>query len=111
MISTVFRNLIFNAIKFTHSGEIIISAIEKQNEIIFSISDTGVGIPKNNIEKLFRLDQNYSTLGTNNETGTGMGLILCKEFIEREGGKIWVESEVGKGSIFYFTIPQPRPSL
>lgn len=105
MISTVFRNLIYNAIKFTHNGEITISAVEKQNEIIFSISDTGVGIPKNSIEKLFRLDQNYSTPGTNMETGTGMGLILCKEFIEKQRGKIWVESEEGKGSTFYFTIP------
>ncbi|NVO02838.1 MAG: PAS domain-containing sensor histidine kinase [Bacteroidetes bacterium] len=105
MISTVFRNLISNALKFSHGGEIRISATESENEIDFSISDTGIGIPKNGIEKLFRLDQNYSTLGTNNEIGTGMGLILCKEFIEKEGGKIWVESEVGKGSVFYFTIP------
>lgn len=106
MISTVLRNLISNAIKFTMPGdEIIVSAMEKQNEIIFSVSDNGVGISKNGIEKLFRIDQSYSTTGTNEETGTGLGLILCKEFVEKHNGKIWVESEEKKGSTFYFTLP------
>jgi len=106
MISTVLRNLISNAIKFTMpGGEIIVSAMEKQNEIIFSVSDNGVGISKNSIEKLFRIDQSYSTTGTNKETGTGLGLILCKEFVEKHNGKIWVESEEKKGSTFYFTLP------
>jgi signal transduction histidine kinase len=64
-----------------------------------------VGISKNSIEKLFRIDQSYSTTGTNKETGTGLGLILCKEFVEKNHGKIWVESEEKKGSTFYFTLP------
>ncbi len=106
MSSTVFRNLISNAIKFTNpNGEIIISVEKKQNEFIFSVADTGIGIPQNSIERLFRIDQSFSTNGTNNEKGTGLGLILCKEFIEKHGGKIWVESKEGKGSCFYFTFP------
>lgn len=106
MIGTVLRNLISNAIKFTMpGGEIIISAVVKQNEILFSVRDTGVGIPMNSIGKLFRIDQNYSTTGTNKENGTGIGLILCKEFVEMQGGKICVESEDRIGSTFYFTLP------
>jgi signal transduction histidine kinase len=106
MINTVFRNLISNAIKFTKpNGEIVISAVKKQNEVIFSVSDTGIGIPKKSIEKLFRLDQSFSTDGTNNEKGTGLGLILCKEFIKIHNGEIWIESEEGKGTCFYFTCP------
>ncbi len=106
IISTVLRNLISNAIKYTHpSGEIIISTKETQGELIISVSDNGVGIPKANIDKLFKIDQSYSTLGTNNEKGTGLGLTLCKEFVEKHGGKIWIDSEVDKGSTFYFTIP------
>lgn len=106
MINTVFRNLITNAIKFTMpGGEINISIMDKQNEIIFSVSDTGVGIPQNSIDKLFRIDQSYSTAGTNKEKGTGLGLILCKEFIEKHDGKIWVESSVGVGTTFNFSLP------
>ncbi len=106
MINTVVRNLISNAIKFTMpGGEITVSVTEKQNEIIFSVSDSGVGISKSSIEKLFRIDQCYSATGTNEETGTGLGLILCKEFVEKHNGKIWVESEERKGSTFYFTLP------
>ncbi len=106
MVGAVLRNLISNAIKFTKlGGEIKISVLEKQNEIFFSISDNGVGISENSIEKLFRIDQSYSTTGTNHETGTGLGLIICKDFIEKNHGKIWVESEQGKGSTFYFTLP------
>lgn len=106
MLSTIFRNLITNAIKFTKSGgNIVISASENKNELTISIKDSGVGISKNRIEKLFRIDESYSTTGTNNEKGTGLGLILCKEFVEKHQGKIWAESEEGIGSTFYFTIP------
>lgn len=106
MISTVFRNLISNAVKFTkHGGEIIIFAERRQNEIIVSVSDNGVGIVKSRINKIFRLDEVYSTAGTDEEKGTGLGLILCKEFVEKHEGKIWIESEVGIGSTIYFTLP------
>ena len=106
MISTVMRNLISNAIKFTApGGSIILSAVEVQNEIKVSVKDNGVGISKASVEKLFRIDENFSTRGTQNEQGTGLGLILCKEFIEKHGGTIWVESEPGKGTIFFFTVP------
>jgi signal transduction histidine kinase len=106
MISTVFRNLISNAIKFTKpGGEIFISINQKQNEITVSVKDSGIGIPAGRIDNLFRIDENYSTPGTNNEKGTGLGLILCKEFIEKHGGRIWVESEPDKGSTFSFSLP------
>ncbi len=105
MISTILRNLVSNAIKFTHpGGKIVLSAEQKPDEWVFSVSDNGVGIKKEAIEKLFRIDENNSTPGTQNEKGTGLGLILCKEFVEKHGGKIWAESEVGKGSKFCFTI-------
>ena len=105
MISTVLRNLISNAIKFTkQDGEIRISAEKKSKEIHIYISDNGVGIKEKRLKNLFRIDENESTSGTNNEKGTGLGLILCKEFVEKHGGKIWVESEEGKGSTFYFSL-------
>ncbi len=108
MITTVLRNLISNAIKFTNKkGTVTISAKKQtdNNFIEISISDTGIGIPKERIGDLFRIDKNKSTQGTENETGTGLGLILCKEFAEKHAGKIWVESEEEKGSSFIFTIP------
>jgi len=70
-----------------------------------SVRDNGIGIAASNIEKLFRIDENYTTTGTNNEQGTGLGLILCKEFIEKHGGRIWVESTEGNGSAFHFSLP------
>jgi ligand-binding sensor domain-containing protein/signal transduction histidine kinase len=106
MISTIFRNLISNAIKFTKDGgEIIVSAEERQNEVIGSVSDNGIGIEETRLINLFRLDELYSTADTNDEKGTGLGLILCKEFVEKHGGKIWVESTVGIGTSFYFSLP------
>ncbi len=107
MIEAVLRNLISNAIKFTpQEGTIIITAEEKENTYLISVADRGVGIENRNVEKLFKIDSSYSTLGTNNEVGTGLGLILCKDFIEYHKGKIWVESELGVGSTFYFSIPK-----
>ena len=105
MISSVIRNLISNSIKFTHSGgEIIVRAEILEGELQISVKDTGVGISSQDIDKLFRIDEAYSAKGTNNETGTGLGLLLCKEFVEKHKGKIWVKSEPDKGSTFYFTI-------
>jgi PAS domain S-box len=107
MISTVLRNLISNAIKFTpDNGQIVISATATPEEITITVADNGVGIGEREITKLFKIDENHSTLGTHNEKGTGLGLILCKEFIEKHDGRIWVESEIGIGSRFYFTIPR-----
>ncbi len=106
MFSSVVRNLVANAIKFTHPhGRITIEIRKRENECEVIVSDTGIGIPEENIAKIFRIDSNHSTLGTNGEKGTGLGLILCKEFIEKHNGKIWVESVEGKGSRFIFTLP------
>ncbi len=106
MINSVLRNLLSNAIKFTHTtGRIFVTAVQNRDECQISIRDTSVGIGKENISKLFRMDESFSTVGTHNEKGTGLGLLLSKEFVEKHGGKIWVTSEPGKGSTFYFTIP------
>jgi signal transduction histidine kinase len=106
MIDTVVRNLTSNALKFTHPGGIIaISATSPGEEVELSISDTGTGISKKDIPKLFQIDVKYSHVGTGGEEGTGLGLILCKDLIERNGGKIWVESEVGQGTVFTILLP------
>lgn len=105
MINLVFRNLILNALKFTENGgKIEVGAKEENDQYIISIADDGVGIAPEVQGILFEKTTGYSTRGTANEKGTGLGLILCKEFVEKNGGKIWLESELGKGSIFYFTI-------
>lgn len=106
MINTVIRNLISNAIKFTPDfGTVTISCLVSKENTNISVFDSGVGISKERIDKLFKIDSQSSTKGTNNESGTGLGLILCKEFVEKHSGKIWVNSEIGKGSEFTFTIP------
>jgi len=106
IVSTVLRNLVSNAIKFTNEGgEISISSEIKNNEALISVVDNGLGIKPENLDKLFKIDYSYSTKGTNNEQGTGLGLILCKELVEENNGKIWCESTYGKGSTFYFTLP------
>ena len=106
MIKTVIRNLISNAVKFTSSGgEIHISANKEEGKIIFSVRDTGIGIKKDKLNKLFHLGNHFSTTGTDDEKGSGIGLILCQEFIEKHHGKIQVESIEGKGSVFTFIIP------
>ncbi len=107
MISSVIRNLLSNAIKFTNpGGKIVIKAELTGQELMVSVSDTGIGIDKFYLSKLFKVDENYSIPGTQNEKGTGLGLVLCKEFVEKHKGKIWAESEPGIGSQFIFTIPK-----
>jgi two-component system sensor histidine kinase/response regulator len=106
MIKVVLRNILSNAIKFTNpGGNIFITTEQDQNKLKVGIQDNGIGIGKEVIAKLFLVDEIISTTGTHKEPGTGLGLLLCKEFVEKHDGKIWVESEVGKGSKFYFTIP------
>ncbi|NOT75867.1 MAG: tetratricopeptide repeat-containing sensor histidine kinase [Cyclobacteriaceae bacterium] len=107
IVNLVLRNLILNAVKFTESGgHIWIDSKESDNEIIVSVSDNGIGIRPEVREVLFEKTSGYSTRGTANEKGTGLGLILCKEFVEKNGGRIWLESEIGKGTSFYFTLPK-----
>ncbi len=106
MINLVVRNLVSNAIKFTHAGgQINISAVSKGTIVELEIADNGVGISKEAMDKLFTKIQNPTTLGTGNEKGTGLGLLLCKEFVERNGGQIAVKSTEGKGSTFTVSLP------
>jgi signal transduction histidine kinase/ligand-binding sensor domain-containing protein len=106
MFKTIIRNLLSNAIKFTpKNGKVEVGASINGKYTEISVSDTGIGMSKETLTKLFRIDGNLSTPGTENEKGTGLGLLLCKEFIEKHGGKIWVESEIGKGSTFRFILP------
>ena len=106
MFKSTLSNLAINAIKFTHKkGNILISASQSHSGIItFSVCDSGIGLDKLMIENLFQLDSPANRKGTDGEGSTGLGLILCKDFIEQHKGKIWVESEIGKGSTFYFTL-------
>ena len=106
MMSTVIRNLLSNAIKYTmRSGNVRIVASKSDYAITISVIDNGVGIDVENLKNLFSISEKTSSLGTDNETGTGLGLILCKEFIEQHGGRISVESEYGKGSTFVLFLP------
>jgi signal transduction histidine kinase len=106
MLNTVLRNLVSNAIKFTNKGGTInINAEENSENVTISVSDNGIGIKPDKLTKLFNISERQTTRGTEEESGTGLGLILCKEFVEKNGGKIWVESEYGKGSDFKFTLP------
>jgi signal transduction histidine kinase len=107
MLRTILRNIISNAIKFSNpGGNINIYHTLGQYQIEVTIEDNGVGIEKETQKNLFDLEINFTTPGTANERGSGLGLVLCKEFVEKHGGKIWVESEVGKGSKFKFTLPK-----
>jgi signal transduction histidine kinase len=109
MITTVIRNLISNAIKFSSQGGAInIRAEQNKNTITLSVIDNGVGMTSINKNKLFKIDQHLTTPGTSDEKGSGLGLILCKEFVDRNGGNIWVESELNKGSSFSFSIPNKQ---
>lgn len=106
MVKTILRNLINNAIKYSYlGGEITISAIEKEKFVEISVTDNGVGISQNAQRALFQRNELHSTRGTKNEYGTGLGLMICKEFVEMHDGIIWIESEPGKGSKIRFTLP------
>jgi len=106
MIETILRNLINNAIKFTPNNGFIHIAVERiENMVKISIRDSGIGISDDDLKNLFQIDSTVKRKGTNNEDGSGLGLILCNEFISKNNGKLWVESTLGKGSTFYCTIP------
>lgn len=106
MVDAIVRNLVNNAIKFTpEKGKVTISARRNGKWAEVEVSDTGVGISADKAARLFRLDEKTSTVGTGGETGTGLGLHLCKEMVERQGGRIQVKSTEGEGSAFRFTLP------
>jgi signal transduction histidine kinase len=112
LIDKVIRNLLMNAIKFTfYGGKIILSSIINKDFLEVSVTDTGVGIDSQNLEKIFRIESRFSKHGTENEAGSGLGLILCKEFVEKQGGKIWIESTLGKGTVATFTLPLARKAM
>jgi signal transduction histidine kinase len=105
MINTIIQNITANSIKFTNpQGIIELKSEVKNNKIFFSIKDNGVGIKKENLQNLFKLDNSKNSRGTENESGTGLGLIICKEFIEKMKEEIWVESTEGVGTTFFFSL-------
>jgi PAS domain S-box-containing protein len=106
MLKTILRNLVTNAIKYTNGdGQIHISAQQTSSNVTISVLDNGIGISPDYLTKLFNISEIHTTLGSAEEKGTTLGLFLCKEFVEKHGGKIWVESKNGKGSEFKFTLP------
>jgi two-component system sensor histidine kinase/response regulator len=106
-VKTILRNLLNNSIKFTYrNGSIVLNSMELETHIQISIEDNGVGMDQEVVAKLFNITSKSSTVGTENEKGTGLGLILCKDLIEKNNGTIWAESEFGKGSKFSFTLPK-----
>jgi len=106
MLDTILRNLLTNALKFSfRKGKIIVSAEKKSDLIEVSVQDNGLGITHEDLGNIFRIDNKTSTLGTEKEKGSGLGLLLCREFVEKNGGRIWAESEFGSGSVFRFTLP------
>ena len=106
MLDTILRNLISNSIKFSVRGsKVSITAIDLNDEVHISVSDNGTGIPPEKISAIFEMDKRTNTVGTEKEQGTGLGLVLCKDFIDRLGGKIWVKSIPNNGSTFTFSLP------
>lgn len=111
-MTTVLRNLISNAVKFTpESGEISISATSGENQVEITVKDSGIGISRENVKKLFTIDRSVVRHGTNREKGTGLGLVMCKEFVDKNRGNIRVETRVGKGSSFIVTLPNPSSGV
>ena len=110
MTNSILRNLLSNALKYTvREGKVTATSKKLDNGLIeISVKDTGIGLSPQNAEKLFMIGEKVSTKGVDGETGTGLGLMLCKEFVEKHGGTIWVKTQVGKGSTFYFTLPGPK---
>jgi signal transduction histidine kinase len=112
MTHTILRNLLNNALKFTNrKGFVHIGATQTEKEVIITVRDNGIGISEEDQKKLFRLDVKFTQIGTSEERGTGLGLLLCKEFVEKQGGKIWVESIPGHGSTFKFSLPLSLDSV
>ena len=112
MLQLVLRNLISNSVKFTpENGLVKVTAELNGTDIVLCVEDSGVGIPKDIQNNLFKLDTHHSQKGTANEEGSGLGLILCQEIIEKHNGSIWVESEINKGSKFFFTLPQVQENI
>jgi signal transduction histidine kinase len=108
MLETVVRNLLSNAIKFSFKGGAIefSSSKTKNGMMRIIVKDSGIGMSSDMVSKMFKLTENINRKGTDGEPSTGLGLILCKEFVEKQGGKIWAESAEGEGSLFIFTLPQ-----
>jgi len=110
-ITQILSNLLSNAVKFTpEGGTVTISAETGEHAVTVSIRDTGVGVPADRLKTLFVLDKGATTKGTKGEKGSGLGLILCRDMVEKNGGKIWAESEEGVGSTFFFTLPATAPA-
>lgn len=109
MIETVLRNLLSNSIKFSfEKSEVIISTEESKSQLKISVTDFGIGMEQNDVEKLFRIDNKIKKQGTKGETGTGLGLVLCAEFVKKNGGEIFAESVKNQKTIITFTIPSKR---
>ncbi|MGL5937273.1 MAG: hybrid sensor histidine kinase/response regulator [Phocaeicola sp.] len=106
LFKTIFRNLLSNAIKFSYKdSEIIVSVEVVEEKVVVSIKDSGKGISEEDQRKLFHTDSHFSKYGTNNEEGSGLGLLLCQDFSEKNGGRLWLKSTEGVGSTFYFSVP------
>jgi signal transduction histidine kinase len=112
MINSVLLNLLSNAVKFTHRhGSITVTArIQSNQTALIAVEDTGMGIHQRDLERLFKIGEKVGAIGTEGELSTGLGLILCREFVEKHGGKIWADSHAGKGSVFSFTLPLSGPN-
>jgi two-component system sensor histidine kinase/response regulator len=109
MVSTIFRNIVSNAIKFTQKGgKVEVLSLSNHEVVTIEIKDNGIGMDKSKLAKLFHIDEKHSSRGTEGERGTGLGLLICKDFVEQNNGKIWAKSEPGKGSSFFISFPKNK---